>query len=117
MSEPLTAPSTPRVVPGAPPSISKSQAKKRRKANASVALPDSTAAALTEKAPEPTDIAAGAVADELVAQPPVNGDAAAAAEASPVTPAGPVDAEARKPGAVEELITKRIKATSKKIVG
>ncbi|VDB95177.1 unnamed protein product [Peniophora sp. CBMAI 1063] len=114
MSEPHTAPSTPRVVPGAPPpAVSKSQAKKRRKAaNASVALPDSTAAALTEKAPEPTDIAAGAVANELVAQPPVNGDAAAA---SPATPAAAVDAESRKPGAVEELITKRIKATSKKI--
>ncbi|KZV70669.1 hypothetical protein PENSPDRAFT_651261 [Peniophora sp. CONT] len=114
MSEPRTAPSTPRVVPGAPPpAISKSQAKKRRKAaTASVALPDSTAAALTEKAPEPTDIAAGTVADELVAQPSVNGDLAAA---SPATPAVGVDADGRKPGAVEELITKRIKATSKKI--
>jgi hypothetical protein len=121
-----TAPSTPRIVPGAPPpsTATKSQRKKRRTAGkggkledspavSSVAIPDTTSAALTETAPAPSDIAAGAVADELVAHPPVNGDTAAGA--TPVPEPEPSIPDF-KPSPIVEMLQKRIKATGKKIV-
>ncbi|KAI0321068.1 hypothetical protein OF83DRAFT_1101401 [Amylostereum chailletii] len=109
-----TAPSTPRIVPGAPPPApsSKSQKKKRKTAKSekadspavtSVAIPDTISAALVDKAPAPADIAKGAVANDLVAHPPVNGDS------QPSTESG------HKQSPVVEMIHKRLKATAKKI--
>ncbi|TFK54356.1 hypothetical protein OE88DRAFT_1717542 [Heliocybe sulcata] len=98
-----------RIVPGAPPPapLSKTQKKKRKAAKKPgdataespvVAIPDATAAALTEKAPEESDIKEGAVAPELVAKP---------------------ESEAPqsefKPGPSVELTQKRLKAVGKKI--
>lgn len=100
-----------RIVPGAPPPlpVSKSQKKKRKAvskpraddAPASVSIPDSTAAALVEKAPEPADIKQGAVAEELVAAPQ---------ELLPEMPA-----EKPKSPTIE-FLNKRIKLQTKKIV-
>ncbi|KAJ7462251.1 hypothetical protein B0H11DRAFT_102090 [Mycena galericulata] len=96
-SEPL------RIVPGAPPpkDLSKSARKKRKtKSKAEPSTPDvleSSSAALIEKAPEPSEIQAGAVAPELVVQPEP-------AEPAPIAPSPIVD-----------LIHKRLKITSKKI--
>jgi hypothetical protein len=99
-----------RVVPGAPPPtpLSKSQKKKRKAkktgdAEEPLTIPDSTSAALIEKAPEPSELQGDAVAPELVAK----------VEPSSSTP----DDEAfYKPSPIVELINKRLKATAKKIV-
>lgn len=101
-----------RLVPGAPPPapLTKSQLKKKRKSKKaddveepSVAIPDATAAALTDKAPQPEDLASGALAPELVAQhtPAIsNTELESTITLSPIV----------------DLITKRLKTTNKKIV-
>ncbi|THV05122.1 hypothetical protein K435DRAFT_961506 [Dendrothele bispora CBS 962.96] len=69
---------TQRIVPGAPPPppSTKSQKKKRKaktkpeESDAPVSIPDSTAAALVEKAPEPDDVKQGSVAPDLVVNSP-----------------------------------------------
>lgn len=101
---------SPRLVPGAPPPIalSKSQRKKKKtKAKSGdedpeqqVVILDPTSAALTEKAPEPSDIQEGVVAPQLVAQPSEDTTELAEPKLSPIV----------------DLITKRLKATNKKIV-
>ncbi|KAF5348723.1 hypothetical protein D9758_006791 [Tetrapyrgos nigripes] len=100
-------PTTQRIIPGAPPpsALSKSQLKKKRKTKAKaddseapVSIPDTTSAALVEKAPEPEEVKKGAVAPELVAQ-----------------PEPPVRKEA-KSSPIVELVNKRIKATNKKLM-
>ncbi|EIW83003.1 hypothetical protein CONPUDRAFT_164020 [Coniophora puteana RWD-64-598 SS2] len=109
MTELTTPVSTPRLVPGAPPLGSTSQRKKRKTTKSKavdspieppVAIPDSTAAALVERAPDATDIQEGSVAPELVVQP----------ENESVT-----DDNSPKPSPVAELIQKRTKALGKKI--
>ncbi|KAF9010697.1 hypothetical protein BDQ17DRAFT_1397348 [Cyathus striatus] len=108
----------PRIVPGAPPPapLSKSQ-KKKRKAKSKpsehgedspVVVPDPTAAALIEKAPEPADVQEGTVAPELVVQP----DAATPATSAPPLPEEEV---LLKHSPIVELVSKRYKATNKKI--
>jgi hypothetical protein len=114
-----------RVVPGAPPpkELSKS-ARKKRKAKSKVIFPssfspqltrpqaepgtpdvlESSSAALIEKAPEPSEIQAGAIAPDLVAQPELE-----------TTPA-PEEEIVLKLSPIVDLIHKRLKATSKKIV-
>lgn len=100
-----------RVVPGAPPPapLSKAQKKKRRggkkedEAQSPVALSDAHAAALTERAPDDTDIKSGAVAEELVVLP------------EPAKEDQPEQTVA-KSSPVIELLMKRIKALHKKIV-
>ncbi|KAJ7647367.1 hypothetical protein FB45DRAFT_893264 [Roridomyces roridus] len=97
-----------RIVPGAPPpkEISKSARKKRKpKAKGEPSTPvgtpavlESSSAALIEKAPEAAEIQAGAVAADLLAQPE------AEPEAAPIALSPIVD-----------LISKRLKVTSKKI--
>lgn len=109
MPEPIVQ----RIVPGAPPPapLSKTQKKKRKpKTKAgeptsdSVVLPDSASAALIEKAPEPVEIQEGAVASELIAQPEI--------QAVPV----PEDEVVLKLSPIVDLIHKRLKVTTKKIV-
>ncbi|THH05020.1 hypothetical protein EW146_g10014 [Bondarzewia mesenterica] len=107
-----------RKIPGAPPPapLSKSQKKKRKtgkvKAGESpviepVSIPDSTSAALVDKAPQPADVKEGSVAEELVTQPEsVSGATPADAPASQTATASPV----------VEIIQKRLKATTKKIL-
>lgn len=112
---------TVRVVPGAPPPapISKSQ-KKKRKATAikkstseqsngadHVVVPDATASALIDQAPTQNDIKEGSVAPELVAQ----SEAQVTREVSPVP--GSVET---KPSHIVDMLNKRVKATTKKIV-
>ncbi|KAJ7901792.1 hypothetical protein B0H14DRAFT_2668455 [Mycena olivaceomarginata] len=98
-----------RVVPGAPPpkELSKSARKKRKaKSKAEPGTPDvleSSSAALIEKAPEPSEIQAGAIAPDLVAQPELE-----------TTPA-PEEEIVLKLSPIVDLIHKRLKATSKKI--
>ncbi|KAI0633408.1 hypothetical protein C8Q77DRAFT_1217818 [Trametes polyzona] len=107
---PETITTTPRVVPGAPPPPppSKSQKKKRKTAkpkdaasesDAHVVVPDTTTAALIEKAPDESDVKEGVVAPQLVAQ---------ASEESQ-TPNG------LKPSPIVEMLNKRLKANGKKI--
>ncbi|KAJ6499337.1 hypothetical protein C8R45DRAFT_112897 [Mycena sanguinolenta] len=97
-----------RIVPGAPPpkEPSKSSRKKRKaKSKAEPGTPDildSSSAAQIEKAPEPSDIQAGAVAPDLVAQPEPEA-------------AIPEEEIVLKPSPIVDLIHKRLKATSKKI--
>ncbi|KAJ7262213.1 hypothetical protein B0H12DRAFT_1104840 [Mycena haematopus] len=98
-----------RIVPGAPPpkEQSKSARKKRKaKSKAEPGTPDvleSSSAALIEKAPEASDIQAGVVAPDLVAQ--------SEPEATPA----PEEEIVLKPSPIVDLIHKRLKATSKKI--
>jgi hypothetical protein len=109
---------TQRYVPGAPPPVpaSKSSKKKRKPvkggrsedspALSSVAIPDSTSADLIEKAPGASDIKDGTVADSLLADPnTANG-----------IPSGPPPSDEAKHSPIVDLIHKRIKATTKKIV-
>lgn len=98
-----------RFVPGAPPPapLSKSQRKKRKaktKGDAPEDHPvsDPTAAALIEKAPEPADIQQGTVASELVVQ---DSQAPSIQEEDVI-----------KLSPIVELVSKRLKATNKKIV-
>lgn len=109
-----------RLVPGAPPPppVSKSQKKKRKtaamKKTASeqsegtehVVVPDATASALIEQAPTENDIKEGTVAADLVAQPTTP----AAREVSPL-----LDDKESKFSPIVEMLSKRLKATSKKI--
>jgi hypothetical protein len=109
---------TQRYVPGAPPPAhtSKSSKKKRKPAKggrsedspalSSVAIPDSTSAALIEKAPGASDIKDGSVTDSLLADP----------NATNGIPSGPPALDDAKHSPIIELIHKRIKATTKKIV-
>lgn len=128
MAEPIPQ----RIVPGAPPPAppSKSQIKKKRKsakakagseatvsqtqspAVANVAIPDSTSAALVEKAPAEEDVKEGAVADELVAH-SSNGSVVPAPES---TGDAPAVGSAAVGSPVVEIISKRLKAATKKIV-
>ena len=96
-----------KFIPGAPPPapLSKSQRKRKAKtktteetAEPHVVIPDAKSAALVEEAPEKTDIQEGTVSSELIAQPEsVVGDGA---KLSPIV----------------DLVTKRLKVVSKKIV-
>jgi hypothetical protein len=108
-----------RYVPGAPPPTPASKAsKKKRKpakggrsedspALSTVPIPDSTSAALIEKAPGASDIKEGIVVDTLLADPnTTNG-----------IPSGSPASDEAKHSPIVDLIHKRIKATSKKIVG
>lgn len=100
-----------RIVPGAPPPapLSKSQ-KKKKKTNKSkveetsptVEIPDSTAAALTEKAPTQADIQKEAVASELVAPLETINDN--------------TSEKPKRISPVVELVAKRIKLQTKKAV-
>ncbi|KIK67488.1 hypothetical protein GYMLUDRAFT_108702, partial [Collybiopsis luxurians FD-317 M1] len=106
--------STQRLVPGAPPppAVTKSQLKKKRKgkgktseqtADSATEIPDATAAALVEKAPEVSDIQGGIVAPELVAQP-------SQSESLPAT-----EDTTLKLSPIVELVNKRLKAANKKM--
>jgi len=109
---------TQRYVPGAPPPppASKSAKKKRKTgkgsrsedspALSSVAIPDSTSAALVENAPDSSDIKDGRVAESLLAD--LHG-------ANGVS-SGQHSLDEAKPSPVVDLFQKRIKATNKKIV-
>lgn len=108
MSE-VASPVASRFVPGAPPPpVPKSQKKKRKttkprsESDSPVAVPDSTSAALLEQAPTPADVKEGAVAPQLVASDSLQGSQS------------PLDEF--KPSPIVDLINKRLKATSKKIV-
>jgi hypothetical protein len=101
-------PPTTRIVPGAPPPapLSKSQRKKRKtkvklSEDAPVSIPNSKSAAPAEKA-DASDIQEGSVGPETVAQP----DLKVLSEDDP----------SYKPSPIVELVHKRLKATSKKIV-
>ncbi|KAI0371149.1 hypothetical protein BV20DRAFT_965824 [Pilatotrama ljubarskyi] len=106
---PETITTTPRVVPGAPPPPppSKSQKKKRKTAktkeasepDAHVVVPDTTTAALIEKAPEEKDIKEGTVAPELVAQTSEGSGTSVELKLSPIV----------------DMLSKRLKANGKKI--
>ena len=106
-----SAATQPRIVPGAPPpmQLSKSQKKKRKAAAekkkdeppAQQTIPDTTAAALVEKAPAPAEVKEGVVAPALVAQPSV--DEALAEDSFKLSP-------------IIKIIDKRLKATTKKLV-
>ncbi|KAI8993793.1 hypothetical protein BD414DRAFT_456900 [Trametes punicea] len=106
---PETITTTPRIVPGAPPPppVSKSQKKKRKTAKSKeasesdshVVVPDTTTAALIEKAPGESDVKEGTVAPQLVAQ---------TSEESHT----PVEV---KPSPIVEMLNKRLKANGKKI--
>jgi len=104
---------TQRIVPGAPPPapLTKSQKKKRKAKkptestpDSPVAIPDAISAALVEEAPDAADVREGSVAPELVAQ------------VEPQTPILPEEEMLLKPSPIVELIHKRLKATTKKIV-
>ncbi|KII92352.1 hypothetical protein PLICRDRAFT_37119 [Plicaturopsis crispa FD-325 SS-3] len=108
-----------RIVPGAPPPkpLSKTQ-KKKRKAKAKSSEPgedspttpiaDSAAAALVDKAPEASDIAEGAVAPELVAQPEE-------AKEEPLLVLPDEESTNQKRSPIVEVVHKRLKATGRKI--
>ena len=107
-----------RFVPGAPPPVptSKSLKKKRKTgkgtrsddspALSSVAIPDSTSAFSVEKAQDSSDVKDGPVADSLLTDPHnTNG-----------IPPGQHAQDQAKHSPIVDLIQKRMKATSKKIV-
>ncbi|KAF4567377.1 hypothetical protein EYR40_006376 [Pleurotus pulmonarius] len=116
MADVAVTPTTtqPRFVPGAPPPppLSKSQRKRRAKTggkseqapDSPVVIPDAMAASLVEKAPDAVDVKEGSVAPELVAQP----------ETQATTPL-PEEEGVLKNSPIVELVTKRLKATNKKI--
>lgn len=101
---------TTRIVPGAPPPapLSKSQKKRRKgakgksEAESPVVISTPLAAALVDHAPTEADVKQGAVAPELVAQP----------EESLL----PVEEPAIKLSPIVDLVSKRMKATHKKLV-
>ena len=101
-----------RIVPGAPPPVplSKTQ-KKKRKANkpkdaadSPIAATDAAAAAVLEKAPEPIELQEPTLAPETVPSIEI-----------PSTPL-PEEEILLKPSPIVDLVHKRLKATSKKIV-
>jgi len=111
MSESPVTP-TLRIVPGAPPPapISKSQKKKRKTVkpqssdhDGSVNVPDTASAALIDHAPTSDDVNGGHVAPELTTR-------AESLEATTPVPGAPIYSP------VVELISKRLKATTKKIL-
>ena len=107
-------PTTPtvRVVPGAPLPAPLTKSQKRKKAKSAkkspehedVVLPDTTSAALTEKAPTEVDVKEGSVAPELVVQP--EGQA----------PQTPVEDPSLKATPIVDMLNKRLKQIHKKIV-
>ena len=108
-----TAPSTPRVVPGAPPpaTLSKSQKKKRKggaktkeesEAGSHVAVDATAASPIEEKAAVENDVKEEVVAPQLAVQP---------SEGEAVTPVGD-----HKASPIVEMLNKRLKANSKKLV-
>lgn len=102
---------TQRIVPGAPPPppLSKSQKKKRKITKKSTDEPlDVSSAALIEKAPVKADVEEGAVAEELVAQPDLVKAPTATEELGEVATS--------KPSPMVELLNKRIRVFTKKIV-
>lgn len=109
----IPAPSTPRVVPGAPPPapLSKSQKKKRKggaktkeesEAGSHVAAETTAATPIEEKAAVENDVKEELVAPQLAVQ-PSEGDA--------VTPVGD-----HRATPIVDMLNKRLKANSKKIV-
>ena len=108
MSEPVVQ----RIVPGAPPPtpLSKSQKKKRKPKAKSAepgdgpALPEATSAAPTEKTPELPDAQEATLAPEVIAQ--------SDSQMSLL----PEEEVLLKPSPIVDLIHKRLKATTKKIV-
>ena len=100
-----------RIVPGAPPPtpLSKTQ-KKKRKAKAKsaehsdLALPEATSAALDGKMPEPPEAQEATLAPEAIAQ--------SDSQMSLL----PEEEVLLKPSPIVDLIHKRLKATTKKIV-
>lgn len=102
-----------RFVPGAPPPppVSKSQKKKRRTAkkdedpiSPEVSIPDTHAAALKEKAPAEQDVTSGRVAEELVVH------------SEPAKEEQQLEQGVAKPSPVVDLLNKRYKQLTKKIV-
>lgn len=101
-----------RIVPGAPPPppLSKSQKKKRKSvkpkvadahpAESILAISETKSAALVEKAPEEADVKIGVIAEEPIAPPEPIQDLVAS----------------KKPSPVVELLNKRIKVQTKKLV-
>ncbi|KAH8119227.1 hypothetical protein DFH11DRAFT_1563669 [Phellopilus nigrolimitatus] len=98
-----------KLVPGAPPPAQPAKTTKKKRKGAKkddephtpVEIPDTQAAALTEKAPEEADVKSGAVAEELAAQ--------------PEPPKEETDENLVKPSPVVELLGKRVKVLNKKI--
>ena len=138
MSTEAAAAAQRRIVPGAPPPppLTKTQKKKRRAAKKegvaggavdsepdtpatnNVVLPDTHAAALTEKAPGQKDMKSGAVADELLAKRSTT-PAAPASEAPRSEAGGDAGGSvigSAKSSPVVDLLNKRLKALGKKIV-
>ncbi|KAI0041002.1 hypothetical protein FA95DRAFT_1683471 [Auriscalpium vulgare] len=111
----MAEPPAQRVVPGAPPPapLSKSQKKKRKTAKGkaedspatpTVSIPDTTAAALVDKAPGSSDIKQGSIVEELLARSePANGSATHKDDGGP------------KQSPIVDLVGKRLKTTGKKI--
>ncbi len=109
---------TQRYVPGAPTSalVSKSSKKKRKPAKggtsedspalSSVAIPDSTSPVLAEKAPDTSDTKDRPEPETLLADPSTTNG----------IPSGQHVLDETKHSPIVELIQKRIKATTKKIV-
>jgi hypothetical protein len=109
---------TPRYVPGAPPTAPPSKtSKKKRKpvkggvsedspALSSVAIPDPTSPALPEKVPDTSDTKEGQVPESLLADP----------RATNGSPSGQHVLDEAKHSPIVDLIQKRIKAATKKIV-
>lgn len=107
------SPTTPtvRIVPGAPPPapLSKSQKKKRKTTkpksdqDESVDVPDTASAALIDQAPTEEDVNNGHVAPELTTR-------AESLEATTPVPGG------QKASPIVDLVTKRLKVTTKKIL-
>ena len=103
-----TPTSSPRIVPGAPPPVTKTQKKKRKggkgkeeSESSHLTIPDVTAAASVEKSPEEGDIKESVAAPQLVAQ----------TSEGLLTPA--LDG---KHSPVVEMLNKRLKTNGKKIV-
>jgi hypothetical protein len=109
---------TPRYVPGALPTVPTSKSSKRKRktgkgtrsddspALSTVAIPDSTSATPVEKSQDSSDIKDGPVADCLLEDPHnTNG-----------IPSSQHALDQAKHSPIVDLIQKRIKATSKKIV-
>jgi hypothetical protein len=109
---------TPRHVPGAPPSVPTSKSSKRKRktgkgtrsddspALSSVAIPDSTSTAAVEKSQDSYDIKDGPVADSLLED----------THSTNGIPSSEHALDQAKHSPIVDLIQKRIKATSKKIV-
>ena len=110
--------STPRYVPGAPPTAppSKTLKKKRKPAKggiseaspalSSVAIPDPASPASPAKVPDTSDTKDGPVSESLLADP----------RATNGSPSGQHVLDEAKHSPVVDLIQKRIKAATKKIV-